>query len=233
MALTVAVPMSGLVDGDVFGFRGEALSTDAAAESRGRMAELGAATRQVSVYGLEARDDDALMVLARDGMGTAFDELVRRYQAPVLRAALRYLGGEDAAADMAQNAFLAIYRALPTYQPRGKFRAYLYRVLLTQCRMAQRSGRYDKRARAAIKLTAPVASTPGTGRLFSPEQRREVELALAKLSPKLRDVIVLRFAADLPLDDIAEALQIPLGTVKRRLFDGLAILKKRAISDGR
>jgi RNA polymerase sigma-70 factor (ECF subfamily) len=177
---------------------------------------------------LGGRDDDELMLLARGGMAGAFAALVRRHQARVLRVAARRLGRGALAADVAQNTFLEIYRALPRYQPRGRFRSYLFRVLLNQCGMARRAARLDARALAAAALPPPPDAAPATqeAEILARERGRDVEAALARLGSKLRDVVILRFSAELSYDEIAETLAVPVGTVKRRLFDAMEKLRR-------
>jgi RNA polymerase sigma-70 factor (ECF subfamily) len=171
---------------------------------------------------LAERSDDELMLLARGGLDDAFDTLIRRHQRPVLRVALRYLGEAALSADVAQNTFVALLRALPDYRANGQFKAFLYRILLNQCRMARRSERslqrvIDQASNATLQVAHEV--------LFR-EQRRDVERALLRLSDKLREVVVLRFGADFNYDEIGETLRIPTGTVKRRLFTAKAKLRE-------
>lgn len=173
---------------------------------------------------LELRSDDELMLLARGGSGAAFDTLVRRHQARVLSVAARRLGRPALAADAAQNAFIEVYRTLARYQARGRFRAFLYQILLNQCRMLERSRRIDERVFETVLDAHPLLPED---EILAREWRREVEIALGGLSHKLRDVILLRYSADLGYAEIAEALGVPIGTVKRRLFDGLAQLRRR------
>ncbi|HEY3353149.1 MAG TPA: sigma-70 family RNA polymerase sigma factor [Polyangia bacterium] len=169
---------------------------------------------------MESRADDDLMLLARGGVTAAFDTLVRRHQQRVLRVAFKYLGIAAPVRDVAQNAFLEVYRALPHYEPRGRFASFLYRVLLNQCRIEVRRRRsHDEAVRASYEEPAPPPRSDDE--VLAGERRREVERAVARLSPKLRDVVVLRFGADLSHPEIAEALHIPVGTAKRRLFDAL------------
>jgi len=171
---------------------------------------------------LAAHDDDELMLLARANVEGAFDVLVHRHQRRLLRVAARYLGRHGAAADVVQNTFLEIYRARARYQCRGRFQAYLYRVLLNECRMALRSVRRQRQE------TAIPADTVGLGesQILMRERQREVEAALGQLSEKLREVVLLRYSADLAYDEIAQVLGVPLGTVKRRLFDGMDKLRR-------
>lgn len=175
-----------------------------------------------SGVGLTERSDDDLMLLARGGVDGAFDALIRRHQARVLRLALRYLGERALAADVAQNTFVAMFRSLPEYRANGKFKSYLFRVLLNQCRMSRRSARSESRALDAATLSQSL----DPAEVLLRERRRDVEAALAGLSDKLRDVVLLRFGGELAYEEIAETLGIPLGTVKRRLFDAMAKLRE-------
>lgn len=170
--------------------------------------------------------DDELMLLARGGVDEAFDALVRRHQAGVLKVAAKLLGRDDLARDAAQRAFFEVYRYLMQYQARGKFRQFLYQVIMNQCRMVGREVQRDK------KLQARVAAQPADDedlpdeRILARERRRELELLLRRLSKKLRVVLVLRFAGDLSYQEIGEILDLPVGTVKSRLFSGLERLRK-------
>jgi RNA polymerase sigma-70 factor (ECF subfamily) len=175
----------------------------------------------------DARSDDDLMLLARANVPGAFSALVARHQRRALRVAGRQLGSgaRSAAADVVQNTFIDIYRALARYQPRGRFGSYLFRVLLNQCRMAQRAARIEARNRG-LAWAAPVAVPPHEAAVLARERERVTEAALARLGTKLRDVVVLRFTGELSYDEIAVALEIPHGTVKRRLFDAMRKLRK-------
>jgi len=176
---------------------------------------------------LDARSDDDLMLLARGGVAPAFEALVRRHQTRMLHVAARYLGRVDLAPDAAQNTFIEIHRGLGRYQPRGRFSSFLYRVLLNQCRMARRS------ARAESAALDRAAREPGDGgprtddEILARERHRDLDRAVAGLSEKLRSVVLLRYTAGLDYARIAETLEVPLGTVKRRMFDALRILHEK------
>jgi RNA polymerase sigma-70 factor, ECF subfamily len=175
-------------------------------------------------------DDDEWMLLARSGRPGAFDELVRRHQASVLAVAYRYLGQADVAKDVAQNTFVEIYRRLPDYRPQGRFRAYLHRILLNQCRMAVRSRgirrRLDERLARAEEEVATGGALPDQ-EILARERQRQVERALLGLSEKLRGVVVLHFSGELSHTEIAEALGIKVGTVKSRLHAALVVLREQ------
>lgn len=162
------------------------------------------------------------MQLAREGEDSAFDELVRRYQLELLRVAARHLGSSALAPDLAQNTFLQVYAALDRYEARGMFRAYLHRVLLNQCRMARRSAQISLRALERSEFER----SSDESHILEREKSRDLERALNRLSEKLRDVVVLRYCSDLDYEEIAQALAVPIGTVKRRLFDAMAKLRE-------
>jgi RNA polymerase sigma-70 factor (ECF subfamily) len=174
--------------------------------------------------GLDARSDDELMLLARGGLDRAFRVLIERHQARTLRLAVRYLGRESLAADVAQDTFVEIFRALPQYQAHGKFSAYLYRVLLNRCHMTWRSLRAE---RQALVFAAEGLVESDESELLLRERRRDLHAAPSELSDKLRSVVLLRFSAGLSYEEIADTLEIPTGTVKRRLFDAMAKLREK------
>jgi RNA polymerase sigma-70 factor (ECF subfamily) len=173
-------------------------------------------------------DDDAWMILARSGRPGAFDALVRRHQGAALGVAHRYLGDRDLACDAVQNAFVEVYQRLPDYRPEGHFRAYLHRILLNQCRMAVRSrgirARFADRLARRVEDDAPAAALPDA-ELLARDRDRRVDRAVLDLSDKLRAVVALHYAAELPLAEIADVLGLSPGTVKSRLAAALAKLR--------
>jgi RNA polymerase sigma-70 factor (ECF subfamily) len=177
---------------------------------------------------LAERGDDALMLLARDGITGAFDALVRRHQSRALRIARRYTGSAAAAKDIAQNTFVEIYRSLPRYRASGRFPGYLHRVLLRQCSLARRTEarHLDPVHRAACAIRLEELAQLSDDRLLERERRARIEHAVAGLGDKLRAVVALRYAGELSYQEIAEVLELPLGTVKSRLFAAVEELRR-------
>ena len=155
-----------------------------------------------------------------------FAELVGRYQGPIVNYVYRMLGNYDDAVDLSQDVFLKSYSALHSYRPQYPFTAWLFRIA--------RNAAIDeirRRRLTLVPLDAPVETEEGTmGREVAadeagPEQvflddefRDHLEDAIAQLPEKYREPLVLRHAADMSYDEIAEALELPLGTVKTRIF---------------
>lgn len=181
---------------------------------------------------LAERTDDELMVLARGGAMAALDVLVRRHQKSVFEIARKHLGEVAPAMDVAQNAFVELFKYVPRYRPEGKFRVFLYRLVLNQCLMQQRWVRYNRRAEEDLALVPRATAAPSTeDKLLRGERRRDVREGLLRLKPKLRSVLILRFAADLSYQEIAEVLDVPIGTVKSRLSEGLKKLRDEISGD--
>jgi RNA polymerase sigma-70 factor (ECF subfamily) len=189
-----------------------------------------ATSNVVPLFGLDTRDDDALMALARTRRD-AFDVLMARHQAALLRIAARYLGDVAAAKDVCQATFLEVYRARHTYRPSGRFGVFVRRALLNQCHMANRRGRQVARLEALD--VSPDGPPPPDALLLAEERRRVVQAEVSKLSEKLRAVVVLRYAGGHQLEDIAEVLEVPLGTVKSRLFAAMQALSQALPEESR
>jgi RNA polymerase sigma-70 factor, ECF subfamily len=171
--------------------------------------------------GSGALSDADLIVRIADGDRLAFEELYRRYARAVLGLALRRLGDRGRAEDAAQDAFVAIWRSARTYDPsRGRGAPWLYAV----ARNAITDG-----LRRSPEPTAELEDGPGPSP--DPSDRAEaswtawrVHRALEVLPDHERPVIELAYWRGLSQSEIADALQIPLGTVKTRTRSALARL---------
>jgi RNA polymerase sigma-70 factor (ECF subfamily) len=159
-------------------------------------------------------DDDRVIVERCLGGDTAaFRTLVERYQRVLFTVAVRMLGDADQATDAAQDAFVRAYRKLQTYDSRHKFFSWLYRILVNECLNVRRSRRLLE------PLDAGMAGGDNPHRTAEQaELRTSVRLALGRLTPAYREVVVLRHYAGLSYGEIAEAVGLPEKTVKSRLY---------------
>ena len=171
---------------------------------------------------------------SRQGDLEAFNQLVALYQRPVYNLALRMLGHPATAEDVAQEVFLAAYRALPRYRE-GSFRAWLFAITANASRDALRK----QKRRPEISLEASVEEsglqTPSS--MPSPEEyalsretQREVQQALSRLSHDHRTVILLVDLEGLDYQEAAQALGVSLGTLKSRLSRARAQLKEHLMA---
>jgi RNA polymerase sigma-70 factor (ECF subfamily) len=186
-----------------------------------------------------ADPDHALIEGCRRGDGSAFDALVRRHEQRVHRLAVRMLHDADAALDAAQEAFVKAWRALPRFEGQARFSTWMTRIVINQCRNELRRRRTlkhgtpasldvpaadgDEPVGASVPASGPEAWESASGR----ESARAVEAALARLDDEAREVIVLRDAEDLSYEEVAEILDVPVGTVRSRLHRARAELRRR------
>jgi RNA polymerase sigma-70 factor (ECF subfamily) len=171
--------------------------------------------------------DDALLVTrVQAGERAAFDVLVLRYQQKVMNLVLRYVRNRAEAEDVTQEAFLKAYRALPSFRGESAFYTWLYRIAINTAKNTlvankRRPAEYEIDALEHAQHALPDAlrdhETPERLAL-SEEIRATVSAAMAALPADLRTAIVLRELDGLSYEEIASAMDCPVGTVRSRIF---------------
>ena len=180
-------------------------------------------------------NDQQLVQRVQKGDKAAFDLLVLKYQHRVLKLVSRFVNDAAEAEDVAQEAFLKAYRALPAFRGDSAFYTWLYRIAINTAKNALVSNRrrpvdfdldlqdpdqYERQARLK------EADTP-EGVLLTDEIRLVVEKALEQLPEDLRTAIVLRELEGLSYEEIAEAMDCPVGTVRSRIFRAREAIDKK------
>jgi RNA polymerase sigma-70 factor (ECF subfamily) len=162
--------------------------------------------------------DEALIQRANDGDDDAFAALYHRYRDWVAALAYRFTGNRDDALDVLQDVFAYFFGKFPGFELTSSLKTFLYpatkHIGLTKVR--------QRRPNIDIGTVA--------GELLAPESSRlgpDLERALRALAPLHREILLLRFGDDLSLPQIAEALEIPLGTAKSRLHHALAAMRQQ------
>ena len=170
---------------------------------------------------LSSRSDDELMRLSSAGMDDAFAVLVRRYQGAVRGYCVRFCGGPGTGDDAAQDVFVELWRTRSRYEPRGKFRSYLFLIAQTRCLNAVRRKRHEE------ELSHDIVQ-PGTEleALLDRDRARRVQQKLELLPRKLREALLLRFSAGLDYEEMARVLARSQSTVRSRVFHGLLRLRR-------
>ena len=167
----------------------------------------------------------------------AFAQLVNKWQGSIQRLCVRMLGDAHRGEDLAQEAFARLYAKRADYQPAARFSTYLWRVALNLCYDELR--RLKRRPETSLDIDqsdsdesfsildahASVEITPDS-EIQNREQAEIVREALQKLPEHYRSVVVLRHYEDLKFREIAEVLDIPEGTVKSRMAEGLQQLSE-------
>ncbi|MGE0703319.1 MAG: RNA polymerase sigma factor [Vicinamibacterales bacterium] len=176
--------------------------------------------------------DEELVARSAQGDTDAFNQLIRRWERPIYALAYRTIGREEDARDVCQETFLRAFRALPSFRGQAKFSSWLYRIALNLCRdWARRERR------------APVVQPPEDTDIFElaasaepsesiedlvarKDLTRAVEKLMARLPEEQRTAIILKEYHDLTFQEIADLQGCPLSTVKTRLYQGLAVLRR-------
>lgn len=165
--------------------------------------------------------EGALVRAAQRGSEAAVAELFARHWSPAYRAALLVTGDRTAAEDIAQEAFLAALRALPSFDARRPLRPWLHRIVVNRAIdfARARALRNEVGADAAGEPEAPAA-------IDRHAVGDDVAAALLGLSPEQRAVVVLRYVLEFTPGEIGKLLGLPRGTVNSRLRRGLDALEE-------
>lgn len=173
----------------------------------------------------EGVDDRALVEATLAGDRQAFGVVVERETRTVYRACLRILGRPHDAEDVTQESFVAAYRAIGSYRGEGPLRGWLLRIATRQAfrRLARRRPTADVDAIPEPYLAD--SRTDPTRVVAASELRSELRDAVGALPDPYREVVALRFFAELSLAEVADATGRPINTVKTHLRRGLERLR--------
>jgi len=184
----------------------------------------------------EDTGDLGLVHRVQRGDKTAFDLLVRKYQHKVVKLVTRYLRDQADAEDVAQEAFIKAYRAIPQFRGDSAFYTWLYRIAINTAKNAivsrDRSpidfdlDLQNIEESNSMQLRLADAETPES-LLQTEEIRDTVNRAIEALPEDLRTAIVLRELEGLSYEDIAQAMDCPVGTVRSRIFRAREAIDKR------
>jgi RNA polymerase sigma-70 factor (ECF subfamily) len=166
-----------------------------------------------------------LILQAQRGNNDAFSELVSLYGKRIYYAAYSFLHNVDDAADIVQEVFLRAYRNISSFDTARSFYPWLYRIARNLCiNTAKRASRRDT-SLPAEELIASGGPDPAT-ELLKNEEIEELRSALTRLSDKHREILDLKTFQDCSYAEIAEILDIPIGTVMSRLYAARSKLKE-------
>jgi len=163
--------------------------------------------------------DAELVLLARQGQPDAFDQLVTRHQAAAYRAALAALRSPQDAEEATQDAFVRAWTRLDRFRGDASFRTWLLAIVWNCALTRRRSVVRWWRRHTELEDASAVAAERGGSSAADQELRRHVQASIDRLSPKLRDALLLAQSGEYDYAAIGEMLKIPLGTVKWRVSE--------------
>jgi len=180
-----------------------------------------------------ATSDEQIVEQALTGDADAFGEIVRRWERRIFALAFGILGREEDARDATQETFLAAFRNLRGFRGEAKVSSWLHRIAVNQCITRQRRAKVrneaaldDEEEKDASSFATPADISPSRV-VENLERTAAVRRAVNSLPMELRQVIVMKEFEELTFREIADALELPLSTVKSRLYTALRQLQMR------
>ncbi|RMH16081.1 MAG: RNA polymerase sigma factor RpoE [Gammaproteobacteria bacterium] len=179
--------------------------------------------------------DKVLVDRARKGDRKAFDMLVLKYQNRIVQLVSRYISHREDAMDVAQEAFIKAYRALPSFEGNSAFYTWLYRIAVNTAknwsiakarRPAKRESELSDSEQHEFDVTLKDQDSPDHLAMRD-ELERVIRLSIESLPEELRSAIVLREMEGLSYDEIAQIMDCPVGTVRSRIFRAREGIQKR------
>jgi RNA polymerase sigma-70 factor, ECF subfamily len=184
---------------------------------------------------LPQRTDEQLLEAYRHGDTEAFQTLIRRHQEDLVRFLMRLTGDRQAAEDVFQETFLQVHISADTFDPTRRFKPWLFTIAANKARDLLRK----RVRRQEVDLSAPINRSGDEGGqsfvdlmeinipppdegLEAEERDALVQQAIDRMPPALKEILLLAYFQRLSYAQIAEELQIPLGTVKSRLHSAVA-----------
>jgi RNA polymerase sigma-70 factor, ECF subfamily len=171
---------------------------------------------------IEASPSDVELVAAiNGGDAAAFEVLYFRHRDWVAALACRFTGDSDTALDVMQETFLYLLRKFPGFRLTANLKTFLYPAVRNLSIAARRKAARYQATLAELDQLKHTAAPPAAG-----AEAADLQFILATLPEEQREVLLLRFVDGLSLAEIADAMNIPLGTVKSRLHNALQTLRQ-------
>lgn len=181
-------------------------------------------------------EDLALVGSLREGSERAYETLLLRFQQPVYNLALRLLNDPSDASDVVQEVFLKVFRNVGHFRGQSTLKTWIFRIAINEAHNQRRwffrhrhreIGIEDEQddIRSRAETLADSAQSP-FDYVLDQENQALIETALTRINPRFRSAVVLRDISDLSYEEIAEVLQVSLGTVKSRILRGREALRQ-------
>lgn len=183
-----------------------------------------------------SEEDARILRGLRSGVEGAYEELIERYEHPVYSMVYRLLGNQSDACDVVQEVFLKVFRGVGSFREQSSLRTWVYRIAVNEAHNHRRW--FARHCRREVPLekdnlerdgVVEYAHDPGPSpydQALDTETRVLVERALTRINPLFRTAVVLRDIQNMSYEEIADILQISLGTVKSRIVRGREALRR-------
>ena len=173
---------------------------------------------------LDSQSDEDLVAALNRGDHAAFEVLYYRYRDWVVNLAFRFTRDRELALDVMQETFFYFVKKFPGFCLRAQLKTFFYPAVrnlsITLQRKSRRLEPYAEASEADAAVTETSSGTEGT----------DISAVLGSLTPEHREVLLLRFVDGMSMAEISEALEVPVGTVKSRLHNGLRQLREAPLT---
>lgn len=173
-------------------------------------------------------EDEVIAGKVQGGDSEVFGVLIERYEAKLLRYGRKFLADQDDIVDIVQEVFISAYQNIQSFDVSQKFSPWIYRIAHNALVNGLR-----KRSRNPLLfvdfdtfLAHPVYEDPNDKEREQEEIKRLIDTGLQKIAPKYREILILYYLEEMPYKDIAEVLQVPVGTVGIRVKRGKEALRE-------
>jgi RNA polymerase sigma-70 factor, ECF subfamily len=173
--------------------------------------------------------DDQLVDASRQGDAQAFQELVERHKGLVFALIARSVADRTRAEDLAQDVFLRVYRGLPYFRGESRLSTWIYRIVANVC--AQEQARRPAPASIDDDRHRPALPATVDRHVSDLELRERLEKAIARLPANQRLLVAAHYLEGVQYEDLAEALKLPIGTVKTHLYRAKQQLRRMLETD--
>jgi RNA polymerase sigma-70 factor (ECF subfamily) len=184
-----------------------------------------------------SEEDARILRGLRAGIEDAYEDLISRYEQPIYNMVYRLLGNQSDACDVVQEVFLKVFRGVRSFREQSSLRTWIYRIAVNEAYNHRRW--FTRHCRWEVPMEADgnpehghsLESAPDPARspfdlTLDNENRALIERALGRINPIFRTAVVLRDIQNLSYEEIAEILQVSLGTVKSRILRGREALRR-------
>jgi len=185
----------------------------------------------------EKLSDHALIEATRRGDEIAFGEIMNRYRSPITNYLYRFLNDYEEAVDLAQETFVRVYFALDRYHTNFAFSTYIYRIAtnlaISEIRRRKRrrlmslTGLFQGEDGSEVEFQPPDKRILQDAELVEDERNQVIARAIAALPEKYRVPVILRDIEGKTYEEIAEIMELGLGTTKSRISRGRGLLKEK------
>jgi RNA polymerase sigma factor (sigma-70 family) len=176
------------------------------------------------------RDDELLAIRCQLGETAAFDDLIARWHAPLWTFVRRLVGDDESAREIVQDVWVRVIRGLPRLRDGTKLRAWLFGIARRALMDALRE-QYARSGEVDVDLDE-IAGADEAWRREDEKDLQALEHALARRPLIEREVLTLFYLQELSLSEIADALRVPVGTIKSRLFRARRLLRQDMTTRG-